>query len=88
MQITCPICRLFGSIPGLAAIMAFTVVPNLWAMEKSVSPGLTVYKVPPGQGTKSGNRNADHLTRDQVIGIDAGLAAIIALTVVPNLERY
>ena len=43
IHITWPICRLFGSMPGLAAIMASTVVLNLFARANSVSPDLMVY---------------------------------------------
>ena len=43
IHITWPICRLFGSMPGLAAIIASTVVLNLFARANSVSPDLMVY---------------------------------------------
>jgi len=49
IQITWPIWRLFGSTLGLAAWIAATVVLNLLAKEKKVSPALMVYsKVPAG----------------------------------------
>jgi hypothetical protein len=42
IHILCPICRRFGSTPGFAEIIAATVVLNLLAREKNVSPGLIV----------------------------------------------
>ncbi len=42
IHITWPICKLFGSIPGLIAIIAATVVLNLPANRNKVSPALIV----------------------------------------------
>ena len=47
MQITWPTCRLLGFTPGFALCMASTVVPNLFASKKNVSPDLIVYSVVP-----------------------------------------